>query len=214
MDKHKEKLIQSKGWQAIKKIGTFNEMLFIFDENFKDLMHEIARLENSPEPFIELHFDTNNNLNRYNFNFLAASKALIDNCRSMMNYYKDTEIYEKYQNNINELFKTNSLAHFVQDFRNYQTHCRVEFSELSDTNEIIFLTEELLQNYKKWNKLSNEYIQQCKNKIILKTLFNDYYNLVFPFYMWLYKELKEFHKEDLKERRELAAQCGITIVEI
>lgn len=214
MDKHKEKLIQSKGWQAIKRIGTFNEMLYIFDENYKDLMQEVKRIECSQKPFIELHFDTYNNLNRHNFNFLAASKALIDNCRSMMNYYKDTEIYEKYQNNIDKLFKNNPLAYFLQDFRNYQTHCRVEFLELSDTNEIIFLTEELIQNYKKWNKLSKEFISQSGDKIVLKIFCENYYKLILPFYMWLYKELKEFHKKDLKERKELAVQCGIPIVEI
>lgn len=209
-----ETLFKSDGWQAVNRIGTFIEMYAILIGNYNELMRVISKIQNVQEPLVERHQDLTYNLNRYIFNFLASTKALIDNCRKMMSFYKNTDIYEKYQGKINELFLNNPMTAFIQDFRNYQTHFKLEFSELSDDDEIVFLTQGLLQNSEQWNKLSKEYITQCGENIVLKSLCEDYFKLLEVFYMWLVGELKEFHKKDLIERKELAAKYGISIIEI
>ena len=63
----------------------------------------------------------------YIFNFLASTSALIDSCRSVMNFYKNTEIHEHYTKNIKEQFANNSIAVFIKDLRNYQMHYKTTF---------------------------------------------------------------------------------------
>lgn len=209
-----ETLFKSDGWQAVNRIGTFIEMYAILIGNYNELMRVISKVQNVQEPLVERHQNLTYNLHRYIFNFLASTKALVDNCRKMMSFYKNTDIYEKYQGKINELFLNNPMTAFIQDFRNYQTHFKLEFSELSDNDEIVFWAQGLLQNSEQWNKLSKEYMRQCGENIVLKTLCEDYFKLLEVFYMWLVGELKEFHKQDLIERKELAAKYGISIIEI
>lgn len=209
-----ETLFKSDGWQAVNRIGTFIEMYAILIENYRELMRVVLKIQNPQEPLVGRYQDLTYNLNRYIFNFLSSTKALIDNCRKMMSFYKDNDIYEKYQGKINELFLNNPITAFIQDFRNYQTHFKLEFSELSDDDEIVFLTQGLLQNSEQWNKLSKEYMRKCGENIVLKTLCEDYFKLLEVFYMWLVGELKEFHKQDLIERKELAEKYGISIIEI
>lgn len=209
-----ETLFKSDGWQTVKRIGTFIEMYTIFIENYQELMKVILRIQNPQEPLVERRQDLIYNLHRYIFNFLASTKALTDHCRKMMSFYKNTDIHEKYQSKINELFLNNPMTAFIQNFRDYQTHFKLEFSELSDSDEIVFLTQGLLQNSEQWNKLSKEYMKQCGENIILKALCEDYFKLLELFYMWLVGELNEFHKQDLIERKELAEKHGICIIDI
>lgn len=209
-----ETLFKSDGWHAVNRIGTFIEMYAILIENYYELMRVISKIQNSQEPLADRHQNLNYNLHRYIFNFLASTKALTDNCRKMMSFYKNTDIYEKYQGKINELFLNNPMTAFIQKYRDYQTHFKLEFSELSDNDEIVFLTQRLLQNPEQWNMLSKEYMKQCGEKIVIKTLCEDYFKLLEIFHMWLVGELKEFHKQDLIERKELAANCGMSIIEI
>lgn len=208
---NKEKLFQSKGWQVINRIGTLNEMYYILVENYRELMHEILRIQKASQPFIEL-FD-NKKLNRYIFNFFASTSALTDSCRKAMNFYKNTDLKIKYEIKKELFFKKNQTAFFIKDFRNYLTHFSIEFPLLSKSGEIAFSTQDLLQ-YKKWRSLSKEFIRQNDCEIVLKPLCEEYFRTLETFYMWLYAELKEYHKEDLKERNQMAKKLGIRISDI
>ena len=212
MNTSEEILIQSRGWQAVNRIGTLNEMYYILIENYRELMYEILRIQDSSQPIIELV--ENKKLTRYIFNFLASTSASTDHCRKVMHFYENTDLNNKYKNKINNLFVNNPMIVFIQNLRNYQMHFKLEFLELSNSDQVVFLTQKLLQHPEQWNKLSRDYMQQCGDEIVLKTLCEDYFKLLESFYMWLYSELKEFHKEDLIERKQLAAECGVHIIDI
>lgn len=99
MNTKEEIVFKSNGWQAINRMGIINHTLIL---NYRELMNAIVRIQQAPEPFLLLF--NNQNLNRYIFNFLASTSALIDSCRSVMNFYKNTEIHEHYTKNIKEQF--------------------------------------------------------------------------------------------------------------
>ena len=123
--KKEEIVFKSNGWQAINRMGIINENYHTLILNYRELMNEIVRIQLVPEPFLLLFH--NENLNRYIFNFLASTSALIDSCRSVMDFYKNTVIYEKYKQKVKEQFANNKIAIFIKDLRNYQMHYKTTF---------------------------------------------------------------------------------------
>ena len=172
MNTNEEIVFKSNGWQAINRMGIINENYHTLILNYRELMNEIVRIQLAPEPFLLLFH--NENLNRYIFNFLASTSALIDSCRSVMNFYKNTEIHEHYTKNIKEQFANNSIAVFIKDLRNYQMHYKTTFPYLTSDKQICFETYEFKQ-YDRWSKLSKEFIKEQGDFIILKPLFETYF---------------------------------------
>lgn len=82
MKEKKQEIFKSKGWQAINRMGIINENYHTLILNYRELMNEIARIQQAQDPFLLLF--NNEYLNRYIFNFLASTSALIDSCRSVM----------------------------------------------------------------------------------------------------------------------------------
>ncbi len=201
-------LFESDGWKAINRIGSFNEMYWIFIENYRELVTKILFLQDIEQPFGS-RLSSINNLSRYIFNFLSSTSALKENCYNMMRFYNETDLKMKYESKKNELFLNSKLVAFIQKFRNYQTHFQLEFADLSANNQVILITEKLLQNSKEWNKLSLEYIQESGDAIVLKTTCEDYFKLVEDFYQWLYQELMTFHRQDIIYTRSMAKEYGI-----
>lgn len=116
--KIKEEIVfKTNGWQAINRIGILNENYYTLILNYRELMNEIVQIQSAQEPFLLLF--NNQNLNRYIFNFLASTSALIDSCRNVMSFYKETTIYEHYKQRVDEQFSNNSVAVFIKDLRNY-----------------------------------------------------------------------------------------------
>ena len=120
MNTEKEIVFNSNGWQALNRIGILNENYYTFILNYKDLIEEIINIESTNEPLISLL--NNKNLNRYIFNFFASTSALIDSCRNIMNFYKETNIYTFYTKSKKEQFSQNSIAIFIKDLRKYLMH--------------------------------------------------------------------------------------------
>ncbi len=205
-----EKLIQTAGWQAINRIGRLNEFYHILIENYKDMIEEIVRIEISNQPAIELF--CSKDLTRYIFNFLSSASALIDSSRNTIKFYKNTSLEINYQKRKEELFVKNKQAVFIKNLRNYQVHFQIDFPMLSKTGKIIFDTFNLMQ-YKDWSSLSRKFIEENKEGIIIKPLFESYFKSLEAFYTPFYKELGNFHQEDLAERNKLAARFGIPKVE-
>ncbi len=209
IDEKKEAVFQSKGWQAFNRLGMYAEIYSIFIDNYYELMDEINKIQSSKMPVVA-HFE-NRQINRRIFNFFAPTKAMTDNCRNLMSYYEDTIVYENFIKQKDLLFKDNPLVAFVQKFRNNQTHIKLGLSWLSNSNKVIFLTEELLRDFKEWNGLSKKYIEQSGNEIILENLCAEYFKLQEQFYAWLTNEIKNFHKEDFKETIYLASKTDIKL---
>jgi len=210
--KIKEEIVfKTNGWQAINRIGILNENYHTLILNYRELMNEIVRIQLAQEPFLLLF--NNQNLNRYIFNFLASTSALIDSCRNVMSFYKETTIYEHYKQRVKEQFLDNSVAVFIKDLRNYQMHYKIAFPCLSKEEKVSFETYELKQ-YNKWTKLSKEFIENQGDFIILKPLFETYFKILEPFYMDIYSELIKCHQKDFKETIELSEKINVPIPNI
>lgn len=123
--KKEDIVFKSNGWQAINRMGIINENYHTLILNYRELMNEIVRIQQVQDPFLLLF--NNEHLNKYIFNFLASTSALIDSCRSVMDFYKNTVIYENYKQKVKEQFANNKIAIFIKDLRNYQMHYKTTF---------------------------------------------------------------------------------------
>lgn len=202
-------LFRLDGWQAVYKIGYYAEIFAIFVENYKDLIKTIDIIQSSKQPVIE-HF-AQTHLSRYIFNFLASAAALKNNCYTLMGQYKNTELQEKYKKATAEYFLNNDLVAFINDFRNYQTHYKVELSYVSAKNQVVFLTDELLKHSKQWNSASKKFIQNSKGEIVIKDICEKYYKLNEEFCLWLINELRLLHKKDFEEIAKATQQANIKL---
>ncbi len=210
--KLKEEIVfKTNGWQAINRLGILNENYHTLILNYRELMNEIVQIQLAQEPFVLLF--NNQNLNRYIFNFLASTSALIDSCRNVMSFYENTSIYEHYKQRVKDQFSNNSITVFIKDLRNYQMHYKITFPCLSHKEEVSFEAYELKQ-YNNWTKLSKEFIKEQGDFIVLKPLFEAYFKMLEPFYMNIYSELTKYHQQDFKETIELSAKINMPIPDI
>lgn len=208
----KEEIIfKSNGWQAVNRIGILNENYHTLILNYNELKSEIVNIQKSTNLFLSLF--NNKNLNRYLFNFLASTTALIDSCRNTMHFYKETDLYKTYEDNVKKLFAKNKEAVFIKDLRNYMMHFKIIFPCLSSNNKVSFEVYELNQ-YNKWTSLSKEFIQEQGKFVTIIPLLENYFKQLEPFYMEIYSKIIEFHQEDFKETMQLASEMGMSVPDI
>ena len=211
MKTQEEIVFKSNGWQAVNRIGILNENYHTLILNYNELKSEIINIQKSTDPFLSLF--NNKNLNRYLFNFLASTTALIDSCRNTMKFYKETDLYKIYEDNVKKLFARNKEAIFIKDLRNYMMHFKIIFPCLSINNQVSFEVYELNQ-YKKWTSLSKEFIQEQGKFVTIIPLIENYFKRLEPFYMEIYSKIREFHREDFKETIKLASEIGMALPNI
>lgn len=211
MKTQEEIVFKSNGWQTVNRIGILNENYHTLILNYNELKSEIINIQKSTDPFLSLF--NNKNLNRYLFNFLASTTALIDSCRNTMNFYKETDLYKTYEDNVKKLFARNKEAIFIKDLRNYMMHFKITFPCLSSNNQVSFEVYELNQ-YKKWTSLSKEFIQEQGKFVTIIPLIENYFKQLEPFYMEIYSKIIEFHQEDFKETIKLASAIGMPLPNI
>ena len=211
MKAQEEIVFKSNGWQAVNRIGILNENYHTLILNYNELKSEIINIQKSTNPFLLLF--NNKNLNRYLFNFLASTTALIDSCRNTMKFYKETDLYKTYEDNVKKLFAKNKEAVFIKDLRNYMMHFKIIFPCLSSNNKVSFEVYELNQ-YNKWTSLSKEFIQEQGKFVTIIPLIENYFKQLEPFYMEIYSKIIEFHQEDFKETMQLASEMGMSVPDI
>ncbi len=211
MKTQEEIVFKSNGWQAVNRIGILNENYHTLILNYNELKSEIINIQKSTDPFLSLF--NNKNLNRYLFNFLASTTALIDSCRNTMKFYKETDLYKIYEDNVKKLFARNKEAIFIKDLRNYMMHFKIIFPCLSSNNQVSFEVYELNQ-YNKWTSLSKEFIQEQEKFVTIIPLIENYFKRLEPFYMEIYSKIIEFHQEDFKETIKLASEIGMSLPNI
>ena len=211
MKTQEEIVFKSNGWQAVNRIGILNENYHTLILNYNELKSEIINIQKSTDPFLSLF--NNKNLNRYLFNFLASTTALIDSCRNTMKFYKETDLYKIYEDNVKKLFARNKEAIFIKDLRNYMMHFKIIFPCLSSNNQVSFEVYELNQ-YNKWTSLSKEFIQEQEKFVTIIPLIENYFKRLEPFYMEIYSKIIEFHQEDFKETMQLASEMGMFVPDI
>lgn len=211
MKAQEEIVFKSNGWQAVNRIGILNENYHTLILNYNELKSEIINIQKSTNPFLSLF--NNKNLNRYLFNFLASTTALIDSCRNTMKFYKETDLYKTYEDDVKKLFARNKEAIFIKDLRNYMMHFKIIFPCLSINNQVSFEVYELNQ-YKKWTSLSKEFIQEQGKFVTIIPLIENHFKRLEPFYMEIYSKIREFHQEDFKETIKLASEIGMSLPKI
>ena len=211
MKTQEEIVFKSNGWQAVNRIGILNENYHTLILNYNELKSEIINIQKSTDPFLSLF--NNKNLNRYLFNFLASTTALIDSCRNTMKFYKETDLYKTYEDDVKKLFARNKEAIFIKDLRNYMMHFKIIFPCLSSNNQVSFEVYELNQ-YNKWTSLSKEFIQEQEKFVTIIPLIENYFKRLEPFYMEIYSKIIEFHQEDFKETIKLASEIGMSLPNI
>lgn len=206
MNKDKEKLFKSKGWQSINRMGAFSEMYHIFVQNYQDLINIINDIQN---PHIEYNKRADlmlHNINRYIFNFISSAIALRDNANTMIKVYDKTALGNLIKNKIDEVFTNNKEIAFIHKYRNIHTHQRLTIAYLSDDDKILWDTESLLKVSNEWNLLSKEYMKDCGRDVCLEDVFRTYFKTINLFYEWLYPQLLEQHKQDTLETMQLAKE--------
>lgn len=211
MKTQEEIVFKSNGWQAVNRIGILNENYHTLILNYNELKSEIINIQKSTDPFLSLF--NNKNLNRYLFNFLASTTALIDSCRNTMKFYKETDLYKTYEDDVKKLFARNKEAIFIKDLRNCMMHYKIIFPCLSDNNQVSFEFYQL-NEFKGWTSLSKKFIQEQGKFVTIIPLIENYFKRLEPFYMEIYSKIREFHQEDFKETIKLASEIGMSLPKI
>lgn len=211
MKTQEEIVFKSNGWQTVNRMGILNENYHTLIQNYNELKNEIIKIQTCFEPILLLF--NNPNLNRYVFNFLASTTALIDSCRNTMKFYKETDLYKTYEDNVKKLFARNKETIFIKDLRNCMMHYKIIFPCLSDNNQVSFEVYQL-NEFKGWTSLSKEFIQEQGKFVTIIPLIENYFKRLEPFYMEIYSKIREFHQEDFKETIKLASEIGMSLPNI
>lgn len=209
-----EELFNHLGWQASKRLGYLANMHHVFLQNYLILKELLVKIHDdeyfSPQTYQE--FDKH--IQQYLFNFLSASAALTDNCRKMMSFYKETDIFDEYNAKIGEIFKKSLLPAFIKDLRNYQTHNKIDIPtpvrSLKDHKsiDVIFISDELLKENYKWTASSKKFMKECGLEISILPIIEEYNNMINLFYNWLYSRIKQYHYNDFVALKQVVREQG------
>lgn len=210
--KKREKL---EGTKIIRRTRHLANSQYIVNSNYKDLTKAFK------------HYDHNLSLwaikDRLKFeafireflrllqNYLSSIYSLIQHT---VVFYKDLnnpKLNKDYAKKLKDL-RSNNCIQFVRDLRTYATHRELPFvtAKLSfttinrETGEgkietKLLLSKEELSKWKGWKNTSKIYINQYQGDIDLRTLTNEYHNLISKFYDWFYKRVIVLYKKEIKE---------------
>ncbi len=147
-------------------------------------------------------------------NYLAGAATLLDHTRIVNDEtYQETSFAAEYSQQIEQRFRDSSLAHFVEDLRNYMLHkglplalSEVSFDRASsgmEVNSALKLDVGKLRSWENWSDRGREYLNALENKVKLEDVVNEYTTAVRDFYGWFEKRHHEMNHEALRELEEL-----------
>ena len=145
-------------------------------------------------------------------NYLASVTAFRDHTRNFIKdiYGSTQNAFEgKYQEKINNDFKNNSLAQFIEDIRNFHQHyrplpisilTRVENDKLY--SRVVLSRDLLLKSNYKWGKGKSFLSEANKNGPVdvLEIAESYLYKTIFP---WMMKQQAKYHKKEFNELQNL-----------
>jgi hypothetical protein len=149
-------------------------------------------------------------------NYLTSVIALKDHVRNFIRktYGSTEEVFDcKYQKKIDDEFKDNLLAQFIEDIRNFQQHCKsLPISLLSKVKDgklysrIVLSKKFLIESNYKWgkgkiflNKIDdNEYID------VLEITEGYLYKTIFPWIMQQHAKEHELEFDKLQNLKDMA----------
>ena len=130
-----------------------------------------------------------------------------------MKFYKETDLYKTYEDNVKKLFAKNKETIFIKDLRNCMMHYKIVSPCLSDNNQVSFEVYQL-NEFERWTSLSKEFIQEQGEFVAIIPLIENYFKRLEPFYMEIYSKIREFHQEDFNETMKLASEIGMSLPNI
>lgn len=196
------------------KLDNLKEIYSIFKGNYKDMIKSVEKtkitlLSNKISNKRKKCLFNNNKAQRCIFNFLSSTKALIDQSRIYIKkYYKDNSFYNEYLNEVKRLF-SDPLSKFVKEFRNYQTHIRVNsfgigVTPISDDSrdfclEFAIDPVSFYDDENQWSEEAMSFIYDSGRIMLPGEVFSKYYEKVKYLYNWLFRKWKVVHYDDIKE---------------
>jgi hypothetical protein len=208
-----DKIVNSKGYEIESRIATLQSNFFIFEGNYKDLMHFMAlarESENIPKLFAP---DSGNNvlkhIVRYFHNFVVASMMLVDTTRVyMQKNYEDSEFRKEYDSEKGKRFVDNPIHNFIKKLRIFCFHYELPISSLTITvtnsengqkEAVQFsIDKQQLEKWSGWGS-GKQFLKTQKKNIDVEELATEYYLQVRKFHIWMSDRLQEIHKPELTE---------------
>jgi len=145
-------------------------------------------------------------LSRLFYNYVASTQTLVDNQRKQyQKLFPDRKRFPEYQTRIDNDFKTNGLACFIKDLRNYFLHVKIlpiepvkKFDGITGDLTIgLFLKQKDLRLYKDWKSKTKEFINSHEKDIDFDITITSYHKLVIEFQQWYQDKTCAIFKKEI-----------------
>ncbi|MBE9467495.1 MAG: hypothetical protein IMY72_04120 [Bacteroidetes bacterium] len=224
-------LYKSEAYLNIKRFKIFKNSILIYEANYNELLksfyrHEklnLAELLDKPNgrKILYKHHDK---ISSHLFNYLASTFSLI---RATSVYYnecfKPKDLIIEYDNKIKKEVNSQAVKKFIDDLRNYIQHKEIpdivtqtvfEANPSIDFKSYIkFQTEDLLK-YKKWSKLSKEYIKDNAKSLIIPKAVNDFHLIFKSFTDWFIQQVEDCLQDDRNKVEKLRLKMNTEFVKL
>ncbi len=198
---------------------------FILDGNSMQLRQLMCVLEDSEQSAKILGVDRRSQLqwlfgdvNRHIHNFLTSITTLVDHTQNLMREdFIKPEHRQEYQLKVKNVFATDPLAQFLQDFRNYMTHYAVpqiglekRFGSTETDAEPgkVYIDLDHLETTFHWSSPSRRFIEANSPKIRMLTLVDDYGLKLKNFYDELMSTFQSHLGRELHEVRSMMQESN------
>jgi len=217
-----EKREKLEGTRVLRMQQNLADSLYAVDRNRQELLKMVGVYERN---FLSL-WDVANRpklakflreLKRLLHNYLSSIFSLIEHTRAFCEDLGNSKFESAYRTELQKL-KTNKCVIFLPSLRTYAQHKELPFvvAKLSGTkqnikNDLVLkhslvLRKEDLLRWDSWDKDSRSYISHFEDDIELKTVVNEYHDLIWKFYKWIYAEVDRLYSKELKELDQIKSQ--------
>jgi len=204
----------SDGYRYQMRIQVLSSNYYIFERNFQEFIKLLEEVEN-PDSFPKVWSPDKapvlqqvmREVARLLQNLVASAKSLVDHTRNLVReWYECSDFMELYQAEIDLRFAQNPTAQFVEDLRDYCLHYRLppisatlSIDQVSPHGkQTIQLDKSELLQWKRWPKVSLQFLGSASERIELESVCLQYYAGVRDFHRWMRKQLVTRHRADLE----------------
>ena len=208
-----EQIRESEAYQIHIFLGELYTNHYVVVRNIQELHKFLAKCED-PDSFDQLWAygkqeqldDAMREVTRLLLNYLTSASARVESTRIMMRRrYGAQPFFKIYQNEVNRLFKGNTLAEFVEGLRNYSAHYafpivggKMEFEQTSGMRQFFMLDRDgLLSSGFDWRKKGGAYLKQSGDEILIRDFTWEHFVRIHNFQAWLERQLHAMHQEEL-----------------
>jgi hypothetical protein len=147
-------------------------------------------------------------------NYLSSTFSLIRHTSKLCGDLGSKEFRKEYDKKVTD-FNSNGCVYFIRDLRNFSQHVGIPppaasvspVSGNSGFKSRIILTKKTLLKWKEWKGGSVKFILSTGD-INLRTVIDQYQNLLTRFYLWFYRRVIEYHKSEFDEFIKVEREIG------